>query len=99
MTEELVERALALELEAQRKASVSISKIEASLEEWKAMERKPAHLGKRIQRLERAYLLIRRWEMESLRGRRDFESTLKRLRKFTELCKRIQEMGKWEGKY
>lgn len=84
--EELEMKAFELESETQHKVSVSLSKIEVALSEWNAAKKKPKKLEKRIEYLRLSHSLLSGWARESLRGKRDSESTIDRLARFIELC-------------
>ncbi len=82
-----------LEADTQQKVSDSISKIEVALAEWDGAKKKPKQLAKRIEYLRKSHQLLSAWAMESLKGKRDFPSTVDRLRRFTELCQKIDSKG------
>jgi hypothetical protein len=78
-----------LERETQKKVSRSIAKIEVALAEWESAKEKPTKLKKRISRLKKTHRLLRKWEQESLKGKKDVVSVVGRLRKFTEICRQL----------
>ncbi|MFH0885439.1 MAG: hypothetical protein V1861_07055 [Candidatus Micrarchaeota archaeon] len=89
--EDISEKTFELEAETRMKVSESISKIEVALSEWNAAKRKPKKLQKRIEYLQSSYKLLSDWEKDSLKGRRDLPSSVKRLKRFTEICDRLEK--------
>ncbi len=97
--EDISEKTLELEAETRMKVSDSISKIEVALSEWDAAKRKPKKLEKRIEYLQLSHGLLSSWAKESLKGKKDQESTLSRLQGFTELCDTLDKArGKLYGR-
>jgi len=84
--EELETKAFELESETKLKVSESISKIEVALTEWETAKKKPKKLEKRIEYLRMSHTLLSGWARESLKGKKDINSTLFRLQRFTKLC-------------
>ena len=84
------ERVFEIEKETMHKVSASISKIEIALASWERSEKKPKALKNRIEYLRKSHKLMSRWAKESLRGKRDYASTVKRLQRFTEMCSEIR---------
>ena len=65
-------------------------KIKAKgIPQWDAAKKKPLVFSKRIQRLKTFYEHFSSWEKESLKGRKDLVSTIKRLRNFADLYKKL----------
>ena len=89
--EDIGAKALELESETQEKVSESLSKIDVALSEWDAAKKKPKKLERRIEYLRMSQSLLTEWARESLRGKRDTESTLARLQRFTEVCDRLDK--------
>lgn len=85
-------KAVELETETQRKVSDSLSKIEVALADWESCRKRPKELGDRIKRLRMSHELLSAWEKESLKGKKDMASTVKRLRGFTEVCARLKRL-------
>jgi len=88
--ENLAERTLELETETLEKVSDSISKIEVALSEWEAAKKKPKRLEKRIEYLQLSHRLLSAWAKDSLKGKRNLESSVGRLKRFTEICDRLE---------
>ena len=89
METEFESEAIKLEQEAQQKVSKAISAIEVAISKWDAAKKKPLVFSKRIQRLKTFYEHFSSWEKESLKGRKDLVSTIKRLRNFADLYKKL----------
>ncbi len=87
------ERALEIEEETRHKVSTSISKIEVVFASWDRTDKKPKAFQKRINYLRKSHELMLRWLKESLKGKRDYASTVKRLQKFTEMCSGIRRIS------
>jgi hypothetical protein len=77
---------------AREKVSESMSAIEIALSEWEAAKTKPKVLAGRIRYLKSSYELLSNWERESLKGKRDSESTLARIEKFVAMCGRLEKI-------
>lgn len=80
-----------LEAEIQRKVSHSISKIEVALAEWDAAKKKPEAIAEKIDHLRFLYKLLCIWEQDSLGGEKELPSVMERLKKYVEICKKIDE--------
>jgi hypothetical protein len=89
--EDISEKTFKLETETREKVSDSISKIEVALSEWGAAKRKPKKLEKRIEYLQLSHRLLSSWARESLRGKKDFQASVDRLRQFTEICDTLEK--------
>lgn len=92
MEGKLEANAFELEEETREKVSHSLSKIEVALADWEACKKKPAGLEGKVKVLRASYELLSEWEKKSLKGRKDFISTVKRLRGFTEICAKLRKM-------
>jgi hypothetical protein len=79
-------KAIELEFETRLKVSDSLSKIEVALSEWDAAKKKPKRLEKRIEYLRLSHTMLSGWARDSLKGKKDQESTISRLARFIELC-------------
>jgi len=88
--EDLMEKTFELESETRMKVSESISKIEVALSEWDAAKRKPKKLEKRIEYLQLSHKLLSGWAKESLKGKKDLQSAVDRLARFTEICDTLE---------
>jgi hypothetical protein len=86
---------LDLELEADtlRRVSSSISAIEAALAEWEA-SKKPEFLEEDTEFLRMSHGLLSAWCRESLTGSRDPRSARERLRRFADMCRKIDGLRK-----
>ncbi len=93
MDEELIARARETEEETRKKISTSISKIEVALASWEGAEKKPKAFRKRIENLRKSHKLMSGWAKESLKGKKDFASTVKRLQRFTEMCSELRRIA------
>lgn len=82
-----------LEADTQKVVSASISKIEVALTEWDSARRKPEDLRGQVAQLRRFCTLLSSWEKASLSGSRDTASAQKRLRRFFEICRKIESSG------
>ncbi len=92
MAEEIAARAIELEEETQYRVSDSLSKIEVALADWEACQKKPKGSEGRVERLRASHALLSEWEKKSLRGKKDFVSTIRRLQNFTEICTMLKKM-------
>jgi len=83
----------ALEEETEQKVSQAMSSIESAVESWKAAGNKPVDLRPTIERLQRFYEELVRWEKKSIEHKKekDFDTRIARLREFTEICARYQK--------
>jgi hypothetical protein len=79
-----------LEEQAREKVSDSLSAIEVALSEWEAAKSKPNSLAGRISYLKISYKLLSYWERESLKGKKDDTSVIKRMRSFTAMCEKLE---------
>ncbi len=89
--DDYLEKAAVLERETREKVSESLSKIEIALSEWDAAKEKPGKLEKRIEYLRLSHRLLSGWATCSLRAQGGAESSLERLRDFTEICSRLEK--------
>ncbi|VVC02611.1 Uncharacterised protein [Candidatus Bilamarchaeum dharawalense] len=88
--DEVGSKLVELEIETQSKVSHSLSLIEVALADWEAAKKKPKNLEGQINYLRNSYKLLSEWEKNSLKGKKDLNSTLNRLRKFTLICQKLQ---------
>jgi len=82
-----------LEAQTQRLVSISLSKMEVAISEWDSAKHKPEGFSSQVESLRRFHRLLSDWERESLKGGRGTGSALKRLRRFSEICREIEKSG------
>lgn len=79
-----------LEEKTREKVIQALSPMEVALAEWEGAKEKPPDLAKRIDYIRLAHKLFSEWAKESMRGELDKVSTMKRLRRFTEICNQLR---------
>ncbi len=84
---------LRLEEETQKIVSDSLSKIEAAISEWDSSKDKPADLKGQVRSLRRFHGLLSAWARDSQKGPKDEASATMRLRRFYEICSKIDDAG------
>ncbi len=80
---------LELEEDTLRLVSSSLSAIETALAEWDASE-KPKDMERGTQYLRMSHCMLSAWSRESLLGRKDSKSARVRMKKFSEICRKLE---------
>ncbi len=82
-----------LESETRRMVSISLSKLEIALSEWDAAKQKPRDLEGEVAALRHFHGMLSGWEKESLKGAPGTKAALLRLRRFSEICRKMELSG------